>query len=122
MITRSRIFVLIGVSIFGLGSTMALSGCTRNANLIVVNRSTAELTNIIATGSGFTKSIASIPAGEQRNIFLDVVGESALKLDFDVNGKHRSSDFQGYFEGEVANTQVKAIVSPDFTVTVETKW
>lgn len=36
-----------------LAATM-LSGCTRGADLNVVNRSTAELTNVVATGSGFT--------------------------------------------------------------------
>jgi hypothetical protein len=58
MIARSRIFMPIPIGILSLGSTMALSGCTRGANLNVVNRSTAELTNVIATGSGFTQSLA----------------------------------------------------------------
>jgi hypothetical protein len=116
---RSHMFVSIGVSILGLGGAMAISGCTRGANLNVVNGSTAELTNVVATGSGFTKSIGSIPAGGQRNISLNLPGESALKLDFDANGKHRSSEPQSYFEGGL-NTKVTAVVAPDFTVTVDT--
>ncbi len=119
MIARSRIFILIGVSILGLGSTIAISGCTRGANLKVINRSTAELTNVVATGSGFTQSIGSIPAGEQRSVYLNVGSESALKLDFDANGKRRTSDPQGYFEGgKVMDTKITATVSPDFTFTV----
>jgi hypothetical protein len=118
MISRSRIFILIGVSILGFGGTMAISGCTRSPNLNVVNRSTAELTNVVATGSGFTQSLGSIAAGEQRSISVSPRGESDLRLDFDANGKHFTSKPQGYFEG---SSKVTATVSPDFTVTVGTK-
>jgi hypothetical protein len=103
----------------GFLAVAMLSGCTRGANLNVVNGSTAELTNVVATGSGFTKSIGSIPAGGQRNISLNLPGESALKLDFDANGKHFSSKPQSYFEGGY-NTKLAAIVGPDFTVKVDT--
>jgi hypothetical protein len=117
MIARSRIFILIKVSVLALGGIMALSGCTRGANIDIVNRSTVELTNVVANGSGFTQSIGSIPAGEQRSVSVSIGSESDLRLDFDANGKHRTSDPQGYFEGG----KVTATVSPDFTVTVDTK-
>lgn len=103
-----------------LAATM-LFGCTRGADLNVVNRSTAELTNVAATGSGFTtQSIGSIPAGAQRSVFLSVPSESDLGLDFDANGKHFTSEPQGYFE-DGYNYKVTVIVSPDFTVTVDAK-
>jgi hypothetical protein len=103
-------------------ATTMFSGCTPGANLNVANRSTAELTNVVATGPGFTtQSIGSIPAGTQRSVSLRVRSESALKLDFDATGKHFTSEPQGYFEGGSGTTQVTAIVSPDFTVTVDTK-
>lgn len=117
MISRSHIFIPIGV--LGLSVTMALSGCSRGANLNVINRSNAKLTNVVATGSGFTQSIGSIPAGEQRSISFSMSGESALKLDFDANGKHHGSAPQGYFE-DSSSTKVTAIVSPNFAVTVDT--
>jgi hypothetical protein len=98
-----------------------LSGCTPGANLNVINRSTTELTNVVATGSGFTtQAIGTIPAGAQRSVSLNVRSESALQLDFDAKGKHFTSGTQGYFEGG-SGTKVTAIVSPDFTVTVDTK-
>jgi hypothetical protein len=120
MMARSRIFILIGISMLGIGGTMTLSGCTRETNLNIVNRSTTELTKVVATGSGFTQSIGSIPAGEQRNVLVSPRGESALKLDFNANGKHHTSGSQGYFEGGY-NYKVTATVSPDFTVTVDGK-
>ena len=119
MILRSRIFTLIGVSILGLGSTIALSGCTGSANLSVVNGSTTEITNVVATGSGFTRSIGSIPAGQRRDVSMSLAGESSLKLDFDANGKRFTSKPQGYAEGG-SNIKVMAVVAPDFTVKVET--
>jgi hypothetical protein len=82
MTIYSRILVLIGVSILGLG------GCTRSPNLNVINRSAVELTNVVATGSGFTQLIGSIPAGQQQSISVSLRGESDLKLEFDANGKH----------------------------------
>lgn len=97
-----------------------LFGCTRGAALSVVNRSTAELTSVVATGSRFTQSIDSIPAGAQRSVFLSVSGESDLGLDFDASGKHFTSEPQSYFEGGY-NYKVTATVSPDFTVTVDAK-
>jgi hypothetical protein len=103
----------------GFFAVTILSGCTRGGNLNVVNLSATELTNVVATGSGFTQSIGSIPAGQQRQVSVNVPGESALKLDFDANGKHFKSDRQSYFEGGY-NLKVMAIVAPDFTVKVET--
>jgi hypothetical protein len=106
----------------GFFAAAMLSGCTPSANLNIVNRSITELTNVVATGSGFTtQAIGSIPAGAQRSVSLNVRSESALKLDFDANGKHFTSEPQGYFEGGSGTTKVTAIVSPDFTVTVDTK-
>jgi hypothetical protein len=109
-----RLTILAGF----LAATM-LSGCTRGENLNIVNSSTAELTNVSATGPGFTtQSIGSIPAGEQRSVSLSVLSESDLGLDFDANGKHFTSEPQGYFE---SGDKVTATVAPDFTVTVDTK-
>jgi hypothetical protein len=104
----------------GVFAVAMLSGCSRGTNLHIVNRSTAELTNVIATGSGFTQSISSIPAGEQRNVSVSPRSESALQVDFDVKGKHFTSGRQGYFESG-SNAKVTATVSPDFTVVVGTK-
>jgi hypothetical protein len=115
MISRSHIFIPIGV--LGLSATMTLSGCSRGTNLNVINRSTAELTNVVATGSGFTQSLGSIPAGKQHSISVNSRSESDLKLDFDVNSKHFTSKPQGYFEGG----NVTATVATDFSVTVDTK-
>lgn len=119
MSIHPRIFTLVGVSVLVLGSTMSFSGCTRSKdiNINVVNRSSVELTNVVATGSGFSQSIGSIPAGQERNISVSPRSESGLKLDFDAQGKRFASEPQGYFESG-SGAKVKAIVSPKFSVTV----
>lgn len=102
-------------------STLALfAGCSRAPQLTVINRSTVELTNVVATGTGFTQAIGSIPAGGQRSASISPRGESGLQLDFDANGKHFTSAPQGYFENN-SSYKVTATVAPDFSVTVDTK-
>lgn len=120
MIARSHIFRPIGIGVLGLGCIMPISGCTHNANLNVINRSSTEITNVVATGSGFTQSIGSIKAGEQRSISVSPSGESGLQLEFDAKGKRFKSVPQGYFESG-SNAKVTATVSPEFVVTVDVK-
>lgn len=109
-----RILVLTSLVVAAL-----LSGCTRGASLTVVNRSTAELTNVVATGTGFTQQVGSIPAGTERHITIQPTSESGLQLDFDANGKHFKTAPQGYFEASVS--KVTATINLDFTVTVDAK-
>jgi hypothetical protein len=125
MIARSHIFRPIGIGVLGLGCTILVSGCSREANLKVINlnvinRSNAELTNVVAIGSGFTQSIGSVKAGEQRSVAVSPSSESGLQLEFDANGKRFKSLPQGYFEGG-SNAKVTATISPKFTVTVDVK-
>jgi hypothetical protein len=119
MIARSHIFRPIGIGVLGLSCTMLISGCTREANLNVINRSNVELTNVVAIGAGFTQSIGSIKAGEQRSVSIRPNSESGLQLEFDAKGKRFKSLPQGYFDG--SNAKVTATVSPKFTVTVDEK-
>lgn len=95
-------------------------GCSQAPQLTIINRSTIELTNVVASGAGFTQAVGSIPAGGQRSILVSPRSESGLQLAFDANGKHFSSAPQGYFENN-SNYKITATVSPDFTVTVDTK-
>ncbi len=103
-----------------LSAVALLAGCTRGAQITIVNRSTAELTNVVAAGTAFSQAVGSIPAGEQRSVSVSPRGESGLQLNFDANGKHFSSTSQGYFESG-SSYKVTATVAPDFTVNVDTK-
>jgi hypothetical protein len=96
-----------------------LASCTRGAKLSVVNDSSAELTNVLVSGTGFSEDVGSIQPRNLHTLYVKPTSESALKLEFDANGKHFISEPQGYFEGS-PSYKVDAIVAPDFTVTVET--
>ena len=93
-------------------------GCKRGAKLTVINDSKATLDNVIASGEGFTESLGSIPHGDQRHATIQPAGESSLKLEFDVDGKHFASEPSGYFEAS-RHYKVTATVRPDFSVTVK---
>jgi hypothetical protein len=97
-----------------------LSGCTREARLSVINRSAAELTNVVASGTGFAEVIGSIPAGGERLATVRPTSESGVQLDFDANGRHFTSPSQGYFEAN-SGYEVNATVGPDFTVAVDAR-
>lgn len=112
---KRAILALLLLSILAL-----FVGCSRAPKLTVTNRSAVELTNVVATGTGFTQAIGSIPPGGQRSVSLNPSGETGIRLDFDANGKHFSSTPQGYFENS-SGYKITATVAPDFTVTVETK-
>jgi hypothetical protein len=93
-------------------------GCKRGAKLTVINDSEATLNNVVASGEGFTEFLGSIPHGDQRHATIQPAGESSLKLEFDADGKHFSSEPSGYFEAS-GHYKVTATISPDFTVTVK---
>jgi hypothetical protein len=103
-----------------LSMVTLLASCTRGAKLNVVNQSSAELTDVLVSGTGFSQNLGSIQPGKQHSVSVTPTSESALKLEFNANGKHFTSAPQGYFEGS-PSYKVTATVAPVFTVTVDTK-
>jgi hypothetical protein len=108
------------VGIFLVTGLTLIVGCSRSVQLTVVNRSTSALNNVVVSGSGFSQSVGTIPAGEQRQISVQPSGESGVRLVFDANGKHVSAPTTGYFEANSAY-KVTATVTPDLQVTVDSK-
>ena len=92
--------------------------CKRGAKLTVINDSKAKLDNVVASGSGFTQSLGSIPPEGKRHATIQPTGESSLKLEFDADGNHFSSEPSGYFEAN-GHYKITATVEPDFSVTVK---
>jgi len=93
-------------------------GCKQGAKLTVINDSKATLENVVASGEGFTEFLGSIPQGNQRHATIQPTGESSLKLEFDVDGKHFASEPSGYFEAS-GHYKLTATVRSDFSVTVK---
>ena len=93
-------------------------GCKQGAKLTVINDSKATLENVVASGEGFTEFLGSIPQGNQRHATIQPTGESSLKLEFDVDGKHFASEPSGYFEAS-GHYKLTVTVRSDFSVTVK---
>lgn len=105
---HQSILLLLACSLF--------AACPRDMQLTVINKSPATLTNVVASGSGFSHSLNPLAPGAQQQITITPRGESGLKLAFDADGKHFAPQEQGYFE---KSYKVSATVAPDFSVTVD---
>lgn len=73
-------------------AAMLLAGCTRSVKLTVINGSTSTLTNITASGTGFSVPFNPLAPGARQQITLNsqTFGKEAFKLEFDAAGKHFS--------------------------------
>ena len=73
-----------------VSAAVLLVGCfSRNVKLTVVNGSAATLTNIVATGSGFSIPLGVLTPGATQQVSL-TSDKGEFKLEFDANGKHFS--------------------------------
>jgi len=98
----------------------ALAGCARQPQLTVVNQSSAPLTNLVVSGSGFSVNLGTLAPGEQTRIGVSPSGDSGLRFEFDAGGKHHSSAPDCYFESSPLY-RVTATIGPDFTVKVDVR-
>lgn len=109
-----RCFVMFAV----LLCLAALGGCARQPRLTVLNQSSAPLSNLVVSGSGFSETLGALAPGEKVRIGVSPSGDSALRFEFDAGGKHHSSAPDCYFEGSPLY-RVTATIGPDFTVKVD---
>jgi hypothetical protein len=85
--------------------------------VVVRNHSGRDLEGVLLSGTGFTTSIGLIAAGSSESATLHPIGESSLRVTFDVDGTPVDSGNQGYFE----NSSLYAIavdIDSSFKVTV----
>ncbi len=75
-----------------ISAAVLLAGCTpstRDVRLTVVNESAVALTNVVASGAGFSAPVGLLAPGANQQVPLK--GDAgAFKLEFDANGKHFS--------------------------------
>jgi hypothetical protein len=72
-------------------------GCTPSERkLTVINASSSTLTNIVASGTGFSMPFGSLAPSAQQQVTVSPRPRDnpGLKLDFDANGKHFSEALQ----------------------------
>ena len=95
---------------------LTLMACSRSTRLSVINKSSSELSHVVASGAGFSQRIGSFAPGAEVRVTIEPSGESALRLAFDADGKHFATPALGYFE---IGYNVSATVDPDFNVIVD---
>ena len=101
-------------------AAILLAGCTPpTPALTVINASPSTLTNIVASGSGFSVPLGSLAPRTQNQVTVNPQPRDhpGFRLDFDANGKHfsdlnPSKSFRGMKE-------VIMTVTSEFSVTYE---
>jgi hypothetical protein len=101
-------------------AVLAWTGCSRETDLSVVNRSSRVITNVVVSGFGFSERIASLSAGSERRLSVHPRGDSGVRVAFDADGQHVDVGEQGYFEAGGAY-RVAVTVEPDLKVTVSSQ-
>lgn len=101
-------------------SAMLTTGCSPGAQLVVVNQSNVPLADVVASGSGFSAPLGTIPPREERRLRVHPRGESGLTLRFTADGKSVASGPDGYFE-DYGGYIVTATVTPALGVTLKSE-
>ena len=90
-------------------------GCSRAPVVTIENHSAVTLSNVVVSGSGFTRPVGSIAPRGERSLSVHPNGESGLRVKFDAEGHHIDSGEQGYFE---SGYHVDATISTNLGVSV----
>lgn len=95
---------------------LILTGCTSKGHITVVNSSQSPLANVVVEGTGFKSTIGPIAAGATQRITITPRPDdkAGLKLDFDSDGKHFTSNRSaGVWNGM---KEVILTVEPSFSI------
>jgi hypothetical protein len=97
-----------------------LPGCSRGAQLIVINQSDVPLPDVVVSGSGFSQQVGTIAPHTRQQLSIRPRGESGLQIRFNASGNPISFGPDGYFEVS-GGYLVTATVSPKFSVSVKSE-
>ena len=103
----------------GLVVTVALglAGCSSAPLFTITNQSDVDLTNVVASGAGFSQQIGSLAAGAQFRFQIRPRTDSGVMLSFNAQGRHIQTLEQGYVQPG-SGYRVAVIIAKDFTVSV----
>ena len=91
--TRSYLFMAVLL--------LAVAGCgdeLRGPEAVVTNHSDHALSNVVLSGSGFTSHIGRMTARSGESVTLHPIGESSLRVTFEVDGRQIDTGERAYFE------------------------
>ncbi len=97
---------------------LAVSGCARSTQCTVENRSSAPLTHIVVTGTGFSAPVPDLAPGARAVVALHPPGEAgALGIVFEAAGREHRHSEPIYFEARGYSVLVR--IEPELNVTVQ---
>lgn len=95
-----------------------VSACSRHPEVMVRNHSGVTITDVVISGTGFSKKLGDIGPGHHATTAVSPAADSGLRVSFDANGQGYSPPEDGYLEAS-PHYRVTVTVAPDFTVKVE---
>jgi hypothetical protein len=93
------------------------TGCSRPPVITIQNESSATISNVVVSGTGFTHRIDHIAAGGEQRLTVRPSGESGIRIAFDAGTQQIDSGSQGYFE-PAGGYRITATVDTNLNVTV----
>lgn len=91
------------------------AACSRHPEVTVRNHSGATITEVVISGTGFSKKLGDIGPGHHAKTAVSPAADSGLRVSFDVNGQRHSPPEDGYLEPS-PHCRVTVTAAPDFTV------
>lgn len=94
------------------------AGCSRSPILLTIqNESPLTLSNVVASGSGFSERIASISPGGESRLHIRPEGKFTVRLMYDAGTRRLDSGPQAYFDS-AGVFRVMTTVKRNLSVTV----
>jgi hypothetical protein len=109
-------WILLGARLACLVVILMAAGCSRQSTITVLNASSAELRNVVVSGTGFRESIPKLAPGQIVTLASHPRGDTGIAVEFDAQGRHVSAPPQDYAGGGGYRVEVK--VSPELSVSV----
>jgi hypothetical protein len=100
-----------------LVAVVALSGCAPGTPVVVINHSPVPLTDVVVTGSGFSQTVGTIPAGQAETVHVRPRGETGLRITFEANGKRYSSGRDALEEDHLERAEIT--VGLDYSIHID---
>jgi hypothetical protein len=94
------------------------AACSRHPEVTVRNHSGVTITDVVISGTGFSKKLCDIGPGHHAKTAVSPAADSGLRVAFDANGQRHSPPEDGYLVAS-PHYRVTVTVAPDFTVRVE---
>lgn len=109
--------VMSPARILALTLGLVSASCSRAPIVTIVNQSPLTLSNVVASGSGFSQPLGNIAPGSTHPIQVHPPSESGVRLQFDAEGRHWDTGPQGYLEPH-AGDRLTLRVLTNLSVTV----